>query len=260
MSFQGQVDLRPAILAASEMKAYGDRLGSAMARKQTRLASKAITGNSGQALPVEELIRLSGVALERESELDGVLLEDVELAEVEATSVRLSEVGLRRVNLNETRLRNLRLLDVLATAVEATNASWPYVRMSRVTFQSSALVGLDLNNAQLSGTTFSECKLDLASLRMSSIQDVLFVDCSLRGADFYGAHLRSVRFSKCELHETDFNQASLEMVDLRTSALGDIRGAGSLKGAIVDGSQLIELAPLLAGELGIRVEGLGEEA
>jgi hypothetical protein len=50
------------------------------------------------------------------------------------------------------------------------------------------------------------------------------------------------------------------MVDLRTSAVANIRGVGSMKGAIIDGSQLIDLAPLFATELGIRVENPGHEA
>jgi uncharacterized protein YjbI with pentapeptide repeats len=104
-----------------------------------------------------------------------------------------------------------------------------------------------------------ECKLDLVNLRMSTIENVVFLGCSLRETDFHGAKLRSVRFAKCDLQEADFSQAILEMVDLRTSAVADIRGVGSIRGAIVDGSQLIDLAPLLATELGIRVENPDHE-
>jgi 5-enolpyruvylshikimate-3-phosphate synthase len=50
------------------------------------------------------------------------------------------------------------------------------------------------------------------------------------------------------------NRVTFQPVDLRTSTLVDVRGTGSLRGAIVDASQLIDLAPSLAGELGIRVE------
>ncbi|MGA9876561.1 MAG: pentapeptide repeat-containing protein [Solirubrobacteraceae bacterium] len=228
-----------------------------MARKRTLSAGRAV-GNE-QALIVEELTRLSSVDLKRDPALDGVLLEDADLSGIEAASVRLVEVALRRVNLGGTGLRGLHLLDVLATAVDAANGSWPYTQMSRVTFESSTLVGLDLANGQIGATTFSECKLDLANLRLSTVQDVVFLGCSLRGADFYGANLRSVRFEKCDLCEIDFGHATLEMVDLRTSTLTDIRGIGSLKGATVDGSQLIDLALSLAVELGIQVENLGED-
>jgi uncharacterized protein YjbI with pentapeptide repeats len=224
-----------------------------MARTHAQRAGRAI-GNPEPALRVEDLTPLASVDLQRDGALEGVLLEDAELAGIEAASVRLSEVGLRRVDLSGTRLRGVRLLDVLAAAVNAANGSWQYAQMGRVTFESSTLVGLDLGNGQLDQITFAECKLDLVNLRMSSLKDVAFLSCSLRGTDFYAAKLTSVRFVDCELHETDFSGASLERVDLRTSKLVDIRGTGALHGAIVDTGQLIDLAPSLAGEIGIRVE------
>jgi uncharacterized protein YjbI with pentapeptide repeats len=227
-----------------------------MAGKRTRRAATA-AGNS-QPLLIEGLPRVSAADLQREGGLDGALLEDADASQLQAPSLRLAEVGLHRVDLNGSRLRGLRLVDVLATAVNAANGSWPGARMNRVTFQRSTLVGVDLAEGSLSATTFCECKLDLVNLRMSSIDDVAFVRCSLRGADFYEASLKSVRFCGCELHETDFNRASLERVDLRTSTLVDVRGTASLKGAIIDASQLIDLAPSLAGELGIRVAEVGE--
>jgi uncharacterized protein YjbI with pentapeptide repeats len=223
-----------------------------MAGKRTRRAARA-AGNS-QPLLIDDLPRVSGADLRREGGLDGALLEDADVSQLQARSLRLAEVGLCRVDMSGSRLRGLSLVDVLASAVNAANGSWPGARMNRVTFQRSTLVGVDLAEGRLSATTFCECKLDFANLRMSSIEDVVFVGCSLRGTDFYGSCLKSVDFAGCELHETDFNGASLESVDLRTSTLVDVRGTGSLRGAIVDASQLIDLAPSLAGELGIRVE------
>jgi uncharacterized protein YjbI with pentapeptide repeats len=216
-------------------------------------------GNSESDLPVDELPRLPSVDLERDGVLSGVLLEDVDLAETQAGEVRLAEVALRRVDLSATRLRGLRMLEVCASALNAANGAWPYASISRVTFAGSTLVGLDLSNGQLARTTFSECKLDLASLRMASLDDVVFVGCSLRGVDLYAAKLSTVRFESCDLHEADFSQATLSNVDLRTSMLTGMRGVGSLRGAVVDGTQLIDLAPALASELGIRVANLGDD-
>jgi uncharacterized protein YjbI with pentapeptide repeats len=223
-----------------------------MVRKRTRQVSE-VAGNA-ESLLLDELTPVSTVELKPGIEVDGVLFEDADLSGVEAASVRLAEVALRGVDLSGTELLGLRLVDVLATAVSAANGSWRHVHMSRVTFDSSTLVGLDLAESQLGATTFSECKLDLANLRMSTIENVVFLGCSLRETDFHGAKLRSVRFAKCDLQEADFSQATLEMVDLRTSAVANIRGVGSMRGAIVDGSQLIDLAPLLATDLGILVQ------
>jgi uncharacterized protein YjbI with pentapeptide repeats len=224
-----------------------------MSARHTRRAPAA-AGNTERLL-VEGLASVSGAQLQRECGLDGAVLEDADVSTWEGSSVRLAEVALRRVDLSATRLRALSLIDVLASSVNAANGSWSALRTSRVTFERCNLVGLDAGNGELSQTTFRDCKLDLANLRMATLHDVVFSGCSLRATDFYGATLRSVSFTGCELHETDFDRASLETVDLRGSSLADIRGIGSLSGAIVDAGQLIDLAPSLAGELGIRVQG-----
>ena len=224
-----------------------------MSAKHTRRAAAAV-GNP-EPLLLEDLASASSAQLQHEHGLDGAVLEDADVSTWEASSVRLAEVALRRADLSATRLRALSLVDVLARSVNAANGLWPALRTSRVTFERCNLVGLDAGNGELSQTTFRDCKLDLANLRMATLRDVVFSGCSLRATDFYGATLRSVSFAGCELHETDFDRASLETVDLRGASLVDIRGIGSLSGAIVDPGQLIDLAPYLAVELGIRVQG-----
>jgi hypothetical protein len=44
------------------------------------------------------------------------------------------------------------------------------------------------------------------------------------------------------------------LVDLRSSQLSEIRGWGSMKGAIIDDLQLISAAPYFAVELGLIVK------
>jgi uncharacterized protein YjbI with pentapeptide repeats len=139
-----------------------------MVRKRTRQVSE-VSGNA-EPLLLDELTPVSTVELKPEIEVDGVLFEDADLSGVEAASVRLADVALRGVDLSGTELKGLRLVDVLAIAVTAANGSWRHVHMSRVTFDSSTLVGLDLAESQLGATTFSECKLDLANLRMSTLR------------------------------------------------------------------------------------------
>jgi uncharacterized protein YjbI with pentapeptide repeats len=211
-------------------------------------------GNAEPGVILDDLREVSVLQLEPEASVDGVLVDKADMSGCRASSVRFNDMGLRSVDLSSSDLRGLRFSDVLGESVNAANASWRGVQMRRVTFDSSTLVGIDLAESALTATTFSACKLDLANLRMSTIEDVVFVGCSLREADLLGATLRTVRFAGCDLESADFTKATLEMVDVRTSNIGTIRGVASLKGAIVDGSQLIDLAPALAVELGIRVE------
>ncbi|MDX2827268.1 pentapeptide repeat-containing protein, partial [Streptomyces ipomoeae] len=54
----------------------------------------------------------------------------------------------------------------------------------------------------------------------------------------------------------DLRGVTLRDVDLREAAVVEIaRGVERLSGAVISAAQLMDLAPVLAGEMGIRVEG-----
>jgi uncharacterized protein YjbI with pentapeptide repeats len=166
----------------------------------------------------------------------------------------LLEVALNSVGLTEARLPAARLTDVLASGVIAPNARLRHVAMIRCAFDNGTFVGVDLGEGNLSHATFTACKLDLANLRAAELENVIFDACSLREVDFYGAKLRDVHFKGCDLGGADFNQAALERADFRSSTLTGIRAVGSLRGAVINAGQLIELAPALAIEVGITVQ------
>jgi uncharacterized protein YjbI with pentapeptide repeats len=88
----------------------------------------------------------------------------------------------------------------------------------------------------------------LRDLRLieAELEDILFHDCKL---DY--ANLRE----GCDLPGTDFGRAEMTTVDLRGSDLSRLGGdLAGLRGAIVDSSQLIDLAPRLAAAAGLEVE------
>jgi uncharacterized protein YjbI with pentapeptide repeats len=238
---------------AANMLAINTRAMRQMPRKLSPKTSKAL-GNAESALVLDELESITVLDLQADTTVEGVLLEGTELASIEAPSVRITDAALRRVNLSGSTLRRVRVHDVLAETVNIANGSWRYSHVNNTTFTDCAMVGLDVSGSDVGASTFSTCRMDLANLRMSTFNDVIFSNCSLREVDFYESQLRRVRFDGCELQDADFNQAKLESVDFRGSSVANLQGIGSLKGAIIDGSQLIDLAPALASELGIRVE------
>jgi uncharacterized protein YjbI with pentapeptide repeats len=89
-------------------------------------------------------------------------------------------------------------------------------------------------------------------------------DGELGGADISGVEARSGRIVHATIEGlraggalagTDFAGAELTEVDLRGSDLARLGGdVASLRGAIVDSAQLIDLAPRLAAAAGLRVE------
>jgi uncharacterized protein YjbI with pentapeptide repeats len=85
------------------------------------------------------------------------------------------------------------------------------------------------------------------------LKNIRFDNCDLDEADFYAAELCNVSFGNCTLSKTEFSGSKLKQVDLRSSDISSVLGANSLAGAIIDSTQLITLAPLLAAEAKIEV-------
>lgn len=190
-------------------------------------------------------------------ELDGVWISSLSLHGAEAGSLRLERVRLEDVDLGESKLRGLRILDAMASGIAAANGDWGGAELRRVTVEGGRLTGLNLGEARLEEVEFRNCKLDYANFRHSTIDHVSFEDCVLAEADFQGSAIKASRFASCSLSGADFSQAELAWVDMSGSDLDIAGSAAGLRGAIVDPSQLIDLAPRLAQALGITVRTPG---
>ena len=82
-----------------------------------------------------------------------------------------------------------------------------------------------------------------------------FEECEIGSLDAGSANLRSVAFVDCALQELNVVEATLSKVDLSGASLKTLVGVESLRGAIISHGQLLDLAPLLAAQLGVEVRG-----
>ena len=119
------------------------------------------------------------------------------------------------------------------------------------------MTGFQWVNGALRDVTFDSCRLDLSTFRFSTLNDVVFNHCNLTRADFTNADLRRARFIDCVLAGAQFSQADLSGTRFTRCELIDIGGITSLRGATVEGHNLIELAHALAVALGITIDGNG---
>src|SRR5690606_72686 len=94
------------------------------------------------------------------------------------------------------------------------------------------------------------CKLGYVNLRGAHLRDVMFTDCTIDEFDLVQAKLDRVAFADTTVGRLDVREARLTDVDLRGAELDGIDGVASLRGATIDGHQLVRLAPLLAREVG----------
>jgi uncharacterized protein YjbI with pentapeptide repeats len=176
-----------------------------------------------------------------------------DLVGANAKSVLFDKATLNKVQLMAAQLLELKLADVRLTKCDLSNAALLQGSWRRVEAIECRMTGVQLGETTLADVCFERCKLNLANFRYAQLATVRFIDCDLRGSDFLGARLKDVAFEGCDLADASFHQANLEEVDLRTSAVAAIKDADGLRGGVIDSVQLIELAPLLAATLGIRV-------
>ena len=95
--------------------------------------------------------------------------------------------------------------------------------------------------------------LGYVNLAGAQLQDVVFEGCEIDSLDLRGAKLEAVTFIDSRVDELNVAGSTLSAVDLSGARLRTLVGIESLRGAIIGHSQLVDLAPLLAAQLGLEV-------
>ncbi|WP_155059105.1 pentapeptide repeat-containing protein [Streptomyces blattellae] len=197
-----------------------------------------------------------GEELEPDGDYDGLEFREADLAGQDGGGARFMDCALTGCALDETRLHHARFLDSVLTAPRGVGTGLAEATLRDVEVLDARLGGAQLHGAVLERVVLRGGKIDYLNLRAARLRDVVFENCVLVEPDFGGARLERVEFPGCVLKEADFTSATLTDVDLRDAAeLGIGRGVDRLSGAVISSGQLLELAGVLAGELGIRVEG-----
>ncbi|GAA2640070.1 pentapeptide repeat-containing protein [Actinomadura fulvescens] len=185
---------------------------------------------------------------------DTVLFKDLDLADLNAAGSRFMDCAFTGVAMEGGRLRSARFLDVWARELRLVGTDLTETRWQDSTLIGSVLAGTRASGVQLIRVVFQGCKLDSVNFRGGTLVDVTFTDCLLRDVDFGGARLTRASFPGSRLERTILAGAALDEVDLRGADLGITIDPHTIRGAIVSPAQLLDLAPLLADALGIKVE------
>ena len=110
----------------------------------------------------------------------------------------------------------------------------------------------------LAGATWTDVRVRGANLGFLNLagarfQDVVFERCEIGTFDAREAELTSLTFVDCKIDELNVTGATLSKVDLSGARLRSLIGVESLRGAIVSREQLVDLAPILAAQLGLEI-------
>ncbi|GCB48177.1 hypothetical protein SNL152K_5501 [Streptomyces sp. NL15-2K] len=196
-----------------------------------------------------------GGGLAPDGDYDGLEFREADFAGQDGKGARFMDCALTGCALDETRLSHARFLDSVLTGIRGVGTDLAEATLRDVELVDARLGGVQLHGSVLERVVIRGGKIDYLNLRSARLKDVVFEGCVLVEPDFGGARLERVEFVDCDLKGADLNGATLVDVDLRGVASLEIaRGVDRLKGAVISSSQLLDLAQVLAAEMGIRVE------
>jgi uncharacterized protein YjbI with pentapeptide repeats len=190
--------------------------------------------------------------LHTDADLDGEVLTG-DLSDQSAANARFLECTFQRCDLSGLRAPRARFGDTGLYAVHGAGVDLAESSWLDCVVQGARLGAVQLFGAQLRRVRFEGCKIEFLNLRGAQLAECAFVDCQLVEPDFAEATLEKVDFAGSRLVAPEFGRATMKDVDLGGADLVGPKGLAGLRGATVSQLQLIDLAPALATELGIRV-------
>lgn len=88
---------------------------------------------------------------------------------------------------------------------------------------------------------------------------MVFRECSLEEAWFSGCDLGRVVFDGCRMAATSFERSAAGGMDLRGNDLSGLRGVASLRRAVIEPYQALELGRALVGDLELSLPEKAED-
>ncbi|MEU6809009.1 pentapeptide repeat-containing protein [Streptomyces sp. NPDC046831] len=192
--------------------------------------------------------------LEPDGDYDGLEFCRADLTGQNGAGARFLDCALTGCTVDQASLHHARLLDSVVTGLRGVGTDLAEATLRDVELVDVRLGGVRLHGAVLERVWIRGGKIDWLNLRTARLKDVVFEGCVLVEPDFGGARLERVEFVDCAVRSADLTAAVLRDTDLRGAAPLEVaRGLDRLAGAVISTPQLLDLAPLLAAELGIAV-------
>jgi uncharacterized protein YjbI with pentapeptide repeats len=225
--------------------------------KRTTIA----TADSGVREPVKPRLpkTLAPAELPRDDLRDDAELVALAYDGVDLSAREVDAADMERCRCTSTRFTQgvhgrVSLSDCVLDGCDLANSRVRDSSLLRVLVTSSRLTGLSWTDGSFKDVRWESCRADLASFRFSTFKAVLFHDCNLRQASFQEADLRGAVFENCDLTGAQFSNANMAGARFSGSTLLDVSGVQSMRGAVVAGRDVTDLAYSLASSLGIIID------
>jgi uncharacterized protein YjbI with pentapeptide repeats len=205
----------------------------------------------------ETMTVFAGTRLEAHGDYDAVHFVALDLADQAGDDAGflacwLERCGLDGVSMRRARVSECRLDELRATSLDAADSVW------RDTVITVRRVGALLSTGgSWSSVRVRGGRLDLVDLSGAKLTSVAFEECVIGELDLGTVEARDLSFEGCEVELLDVTGARLVRTDLTGASIHAVRGVAGLRGATVTPEQLIDLAPAMAANLGIKVREAG---
>ena len=191
--------------------------------------------------------------LRKSAHLEGVrfaalALPRLDLPGAEIIGARFGGLSADELDLKGARLSEVELDQVDVPVVLAARSRWRDVQVT------GRIGSMEAYEAELRSVHFVSCKLSFVNLRGAQLLDVAFTDCLIEELDLGQSKVRRVALAGSRIAHLDVQHAELHDFDLRGARFESIAGLRHLRGTTISPHQLALIAPLLASELGIRIE------
>lgn len=207
------------------------------------------------ALPYARYLEPFDGEFHRDGDHSEIHVDAAEFEEAQAGGSRFTESAITGVTFTGSGFDRARLDDVWISRSRWIGGTWAEAELLNVTILESVLAGIQAYGGKWRRVVVQGCKIDSLNLRGATLQDVEFRDCDLSELDCGDATLARVTFPGSTIRRARFEKATVKSVDFRGARELDIaQGWDSLRGALIDSTQLAEAAPALAQTLGLVVK------
>ncbi len=194
----------------------------------------------------------------RDDFVDDTTIGEVDYSGADLTRAETHALGLEGCRFDNCRfggvMRGVTIYESELSVCDLANLLADECSMAECAISTSRLTGMSWTAGSWRDVLLEGTRADLTSFRYSKLRTVVFRDCDLRQADFEGVEFRNVVFEHCNLTGARFTgTAPRHNLRFTDCTLADIDGVAGLRGATVDGGDLLGLAASLAREAGIIV-------
>jgi uncharacterized protein YjbI with pentapeptide repeats len=178
---------------------------------------------------------------------------DADFGERDLGSTSFVGCSFERVRMTDPVLRGAQFAECAFADLDAPVLSAPRSSWRSTTVTSSRIGSGEAYESTWRSVLIEGSKINYLNVRSAEWRDVVLRDCVIDELDLSYASVTRLAVERCRIGTLDVSHATLVDVDLRGASLSTVNGLDGLAGAWINQTQLLELAPLIAGHLGIRI-------